>query len=99
MDVVNSLAAPPAILNFKRSMTTGDSSHCVKYCSTVWKFSADQMDDNSGLLPLTTSPKAFAAVGFARTIVPRPSTSNAGHAALSRPKTISALTKNPDYLI
>jgi hypothetical protein len=69
-----------------------------KNCSTVWLFSADQTVDKGGLLPLSASPNAFAAEVFASTMEPRASTSNAGHAALSRPKTISELTKYSDYL-
>jgi hypothetical protein len=75
-----------------------ERSASEKNCSTVSLFSADQTVDKGGLLPLTASPKAFAAEVFASTMEPRASTSNAGHAALSRPKTISELTKYSGYL-
>jgi hypothetical protein len=53
-------------------------------------FSGGQTADNNGASPDSALPNTFAAAGFARNTTPFVSTSNAGHAELSKPNTISA---------
>jgi hypothetical protein len=93
IDVENSATLPPATRNFSGAMAKGFWSQRAANCSHVSP-SLGQTDDNGGDAALIGLPKTACAEALARTTIPRGSTSNAGHAALSKPKTISELTKN-----
>jgi hypothetical protein len=99
MAVKKSPGLPPAVWNFNRTVVNCACSHRDKNCSTDSELAGDQMADMGGRAPFKASPNMLKAEAFARTTKPRASTNNAGHAAPSKPKTISELTQTSAYLL
>ena len=89
---VNFFAAPFAVRNFKSAVAVGACSQSRRNCPSVPPFSGDQMADNCAASPASAGPKAFAAAVLAHKIAPLALTSNAGHAAPSKPNTTSGFT-------
>jgi hypothetical protein len=86
---VNFIVAPFATRNFKSMVGFADDPHRAKKSSGVPPFSGDQIADNGGVSPARAMPNVPVAAAFARNTTQPAFTSNAGHAALSKPKTIS----------
>ena len=93
MEVKYSTVVPAGVWNFSCAVGEGDCSQWEKNCSVVSRLSGAHIAERGGEALLRTAPNALNAEAFARTIIPRASTSKAGHAALSKPKTISELTQ------
>src|SRR5579862_5558891 len=89
METLQAATGPFGTRNFKFSIGTGAWSHRVRKSTAVVPFSGGQIVDNNGASPDSAPPKAVVAAELARITTPLPSTSNAGHGALSKPNMIS----------
>jgi len=90
METVQEAFGSFGVRNFKFVTGVGDCSQREKKSTTVMPFSGGQIVDNSAAFPDNALPNTFSAAVFARNTRPFPSTSNAGHAELSKPNTISS---------
>ena len=89
METVQAVIGPFGARNFKFTTGVGDCSQCVRKSTAVAPFSGGQIVDNSAAFSDNALPNASSAAVFARNTTPFTSTSNAGHAKLSKLNTIS----------
>ena len=97
METVQETVWPFGVRNFKFTTGVGDCSQRERKSTAVMPFSGGQIADNSGASPDNALPNTFTAAGFARNTTPFASTSNAGHAELSKPNTISDFILLPKF--